>query len=251
MTNLFLRNHPKSRFFKFFSGIDKTFFLIFLGMLYATIFFSSFILGYKVVLFEGSILCASVFIFPLLFPINDSITELFGVKVSYLMIGAIIICEFLFSILTKSASLLPSPPGWQNQELYTSLTSGFLHIAIADSSSLAISFFANSYFLNKWGIQLYGKNFLIRSLGATAIGELIFTIATNLIAFHSFEVANLQDTINIITSDYIFKMVYSLLICIPNAILVNKIKSSFSEGKDGKIIDNLIPFNLLKQNYQI
>ncbi len=244
----------KTAYFKsLFSGIDRTFFLIFIGMLYATIFFSSFILGYKVVSFNEHILCASVFIFPLLFPINDAITELFSVKVSYLMIIAIIICEFLFSILTKTVVLLPTPAGWQHQELYATLTSGFLHIAIADSTSLAIGFFANSYFLNKWGIALYGKGFFIRSLGATAIGELIFTISTNLITFHSFEVAGLRDTINIIASDYIFKMGYSLFICMPNAFLVNKIKTLFPKDNSALFIkgEKIIPIGSSKRNYQI
>ena len=236
---------------KMFNGIDQKFYFIFIGMLYATIFFSSFILGYKVVSIKGHMLCASVFIFPLLFPINDSITELFGARVSYIMIFAVIICEFLFSFITRTVVLLPSPQGWQNQEIYTILTSGFLHIAIADSTSLAISFFANSYFLSKWGVALYGRGFFIRSLGATAIGELIFTISTNLITFHSFEIASLRDTINIITSDYIFKMIYSFIICIPNAILVDKIKKTFGR-KDPEILLNnkIIPINL-KRNYQI
>lgn len=244
-----MKNYLKNTF----SGVDHTFYLIFLGMLYATIFFSSFVLGYKVVEFDGRILCASVFIFPLLFPINDSITELYGAKVSYLMILAIIICEFLFSILTKTVVLLPSPHNWQNQEMYSNLTSGFMHIAIADSTSLAIGFFANSYFLNKWGLAFYGRGFFIRSLGATAIGELLFTVMTNIITFNSFEVANLKDTINIITSDYIFKMGYSLLICIPNALLVNKIKKVFvkSTNNESSNTNKIISFNLFKQNYQI
>jgi uncharacterized PurR-regulated membrane protein YhhQ (DUF165 family) len=219
-------------------------------MIYATIFFSSFVMGYKVVAFNDHILCASVFIFPLLFPINDSITEIFGVKVSYLMIGAVILCEFLFGILTYSVALLPSPANWQNQEMYPVLTSGFLHIAIADSTSLAIGFFANAYFLNKWGIKLSGKGFFIRSVGATAIGELVFTISTNLITFHSFDVASISQTTNIIISDYIFKMAYSLIVCIPNAILVSKIKSIFMENKHAYSDNKIMPFHPIAMKYR-
>ena len=237
----------------YLKNIDRSFFLIFLGMIYATIFFSSFVLGYRVVSFNAHILCASVFIFPLLFPLNDSITELFGVKVSYLMIFAIIFCEFLFSLLTKGVVLLPSPVGWQNQNLYPILTSGFLHIALADSISLAIGFLANSYFLNKWGITLYGKGFFIRSLGATAIGELIFTITTNLITFHSFAVASWHDTLNIITSDYFFKMTYSFFICVPNALFVSRIKKIVIKKNPDLITvnDKIVFIDSLKRNYQV
>lgn len=76
-------------------SFDKRCYLIILGMLYATIFFSSFVMGgYKTVSYGGRVLCASVFIFPLLFPINDSIMEIFGVKVSYFMILAVFGIKF-------------------------------------------------------------------------------------------------------------------------------------------------------------
>jgi len=192
IVNVFQRNLEK---------LDKECYLIVIGMLYITIFFSSFVMGYKTVDIYGRLLCASVFVFPLLFPINDSLTELFGAKTSYLMIIATIICEFLFSYITYFLSSMPSPALWKNQEIYPILTSGFLHIAIADSISLAIGFFANTYVLDKWGVKFFGKGFFMRSLGATAVGELLFTISTNLITFHFFSVANIGETANIIISD--------------------------------------------------
>lgn len=236
-------------FIKPFQGIDKQCFLIILGMFYITIFFSSFVMGYKTVYFYGRILCASVFIFPILFPINDSITEIYGAKTSYLMILAIIICEFFFSFATRALSLMPSPTGWQHQEIYPFLTKGFLHISLADSTSLALGFSSNSYFLAKWGKILYGKNFLIRSIGATAIGELIFTISTNAITF--FGVANINQTINIIVSDYIFKMGYSLIFLIPNAIIIYKIKNLFPKEINPEYTDpKIIKFNSIKNIYK-
>ncbi len=207
-------------------------------------------MGYKTVEIYGRILCSSVFIFPLLFPLNDSITELLGAKISYFMIVAIIICEFLFSFITYSLAHLPSPLHWQNQELYPLLTTGFIHIAIADSISLAIGFFANTYVLDKWGIKWFGSGFFSRSLGATAIGELLFTISTNLITFHFLSSANLADTINIIISDYILKMGYSFLICIPNAFLVNKVKKYFPRKEDDIKDTNVIPINQINVRYR-
>lgn len=232
-------------------AVDKTSFLILLGMLYATLFFSSFIMGYKVVHFYGRIFCASVFIFPLLFPLNDAITELFNVRISYIMIAGIITCEILFSLITRSVALLPSPIHWQNQEMYLTLTQGFLHITIADSTALAIGFFVNAYFLNKWGQILFGRGFFIRSLGATAVGELVFTILTNLITFKTFHSANLNETVNIIISDYIFKMIYSIIICVPNAIMVNKIKELFPNRKKLIVQDKkIVQLNNIKKSYR-
>ncbi|KTC64728.1 hypothetical protein Lade_2022 [Legionella adelaidensis] len=240
---------PYSKAASFPRGIDKGCFLVFLGMLYVTIFFCSFVMGYKTVDIFGRILCSSVFVFPLLFPINDAITELLGSKISYFMIIAIIICEYMFSFITYFLASMPSPNGWKNQEIYPLLTSGFLHIAIADSISLAIGFFCNTYVFNKWGIKWFGKGFFSRSLGSTAIGELVFTVSTNLLAFHFFSHAIFKDTINIIVSDYILKMVYSFIICIPNAYLVSKIKEHFSQGSRNEL-KNIIPINQIKAKYR-
>lgn len=208
-------------------------------------------MGYKTVDLHGRILCASVFVFPLLFPINDSITEIIGEKTSYLMIIAIIICEYLFSYITYFLASLPSPPLWQNQEIYPLLTSGFLHIAVADSISLAIGFVANTYFLTRWGLKVLGKSFFLRSLGATAVGELLFTISTNLITFHYYGIANIWDTLNIIISDYGLKMLYSFIICIPNAFIVNKIKKLInSRNKVEENYYNVLNINQLKPKYR-
>ncbi|CZQ03387.1 conserved hypothetical integral membrane protein [Legionella pneumophila] len=208
-------------------------------------------MGYKTVDLNGRILCASVFVFPLLFPINDSLTEIFGEKTSYLMIIATIICEFLFSYITYFLASLPSPALWKNQEIYPVLTSGFLHIAVADSISLAIGFFANTYVLARWGVKIFGKGFFIRSLGATAVGELLFTISTNLITFHYFSVANIWETSNIIISDYVLKMIYSLIICIPNAFVVYKVKKIINANCTNKeTAYNVMNINQLRTKYR-
>ena len=233
----------------YFNDIDKGAYLVLLGMLYTTIFFCSFVMGYKTVDIYGRILCSSVFVFPLLFPLNDSITELLGAKISYAMILAIIICEFMFAFITYGLACLPSPVHWQNQGIYPLITTGFIHIAIADSFSLAIGFFANTYVLNKWGIKWFGKGFFSRSLGATAVGELIFTISTNLITFHILSTANFIDTANIIVSDYILKMAYSFIICIPNAYVVSKIKKYLSADK-AVLNEKIIPINQIRVRYR-
>lgn len=238
-----------NKILEYLSNIDKGAYLVLIGMLYATIFFCSFVMGYKTVELYGRIFCSSVFIFPLLFPLNDSITEILGAKISYLMIIAIIFCEFMFSFITYSLAILPSPLYWKNQEIYPLLTTGFIHIAIADSISLAIGFFTNTYVLDKWGMKWFGSGFFRRSLGATAIGEFLFTISTNVITFHFFSTANLLDTTNIIVSDYILKMSYSFLICIPNAYLVSLIKKYIR--KDNKIIDEkIIPISGIRAKYR-
>lgn len=249
MKEIFLKSKFINNVSNYFIGIDRETYLVLIGMLYATIFFCSFVMGYKTVDLYGRILCSSVFVFPLLFPINDSITALLGAKTSYFMIIAIIICEFMFSFITHALAILPSPSNWENQEIYPLLTTGFIHIAIADSISLAIGFFANTYVFDKWGIKWFGIGFFRRSLGSTAIGELLFTISTNLLTFHILSTANIMDTTNIIISDYFLKMIYSFVICIPNAYLVSLIQKRFS-NEQSPLDQKVIPLNQTRVRYR-
>lgn len=208
--------------------------LIGIGMFYMTLFFSSFVMGYKAISYSGHIICSSVLIFPLLFPINDSISEVLDKRATYLMILITIICEYLFSSVTYLLASCPSPAHWEHQDIYNILTSGFLKISVADSISLSIGFVANTYVFNRWGLKVFGKGFFRRSLGATAIGELFFTISTNFLAFLVFGKASTEDTFSIIIFDYIFKMGYSVIICIPNAIFVGWIKSKMQINETSK-----------------
>lgn len=198
---------------------------ILIGMVYMSIFLASVTVGYKVVILGHELFCASVFIFPLLFPLNDAIVELIGIDVALNMVWFTILGEFIFVILTNSVIYLPSPNTWHHQAAYNFIIGGYFHIFIADTVAIFAGFTMNAWLLNKWKIKLKGKYFPIRSIISTSIGEFVFTVITNIIAF--FKITTFSETLNIIFSDYIFKVGYSFFLCLITAFIVSYLKKKY------------------------
>ena len=124
--------------------------IILLSMIYMTLFFASITVGYKIVTFSGQLYCASVLIFPLLFPFSDALTEIYGVKLAKNMVWYTVICEAIFVGRTNIAIHLPSPPSWHYQSEYNFFIGGYTHIFLANASALVVSFYVNILLLNKY-----------------------------------------------------------------------------------------------------
>ena len=199
--------------------------IVLLSMIYMALFLSSMTVGYKIVIFGKQLYCASILIFPLLFPLSDALSEIYGSSIAKSMIFYTIIGEAIFVTLTNVAISFPSPQTFHHQDAYNFLVGGYIHILMANSIAMIISFYLNVYFVNKWRILLQGKYYYWRSLGATAIGEISYTIITNFIAY--FKMLPWQDIANIILSDYSFKLIYSIIILYPGALLVAHTKAKY------------------------
>lgn len=217
--------------------------IVLLSMVYMSLFFASITVGYKIVAFGNQLYCASILIFPLLFPFSDALSEIYGVKIAKSMVWYTVICEAIFVALTNLAIQLPSPPNWHHQSEYNFFIGGYTHILLANAVALAVSFYLNVLLLNKWRILLKGKYYYLRSLGATAVGEVTYTIISNIIAYYG--VLHWQETANVIISDYLFKLIYSAIIAYPAALLVMYVKVKY------KIDNNPIIFNPFVKNNKI
>lgn len=204
-------------------------YIVLLSMIYMALFFASITVGYKIVAVGHSLYCASILIFPLLFPFSDALSEIYGAKVAKSMVWYTIICEIIFVTLTNVAIRLPSPPAWVHQPEYNFLVGGYVHILLANSTALLISFYLNIIVLNKWRVILKGKHYYFRSVAATAMGEISYTVITNIIAYAG--IMRWPEILNIIVSDYLMKMIYSLIIAYPAALLVTYTRMNYSSAQ--------------------
>lgn len=200
--------------------------IVLLSMIYMSLFFASITVAYKIVAFGHELYCASILIFPLLFPFSDALAEIYGPKIAKSMIWYTVICESIFVLLTNVAIHLPSPTNWHHQAEYNFLIGGYTQVLMANATALIVSFNLNVLLLNKWRILLKGKYFYLRSLGATAVGEISYTIITNVIPYYG--VLSWSEVSNVIISDYIAKLIYSAIIAYPAALLVAYVKTKYS-----------------------
>ena len=84
--------------------------------------------------------------------------------------------SFIFAFSCAGMISFKTPSGWAYQESYDQVLGKLPRVAIASFLAIFVGAFINAYAISKWKILLRGRYFWLRSLGASAIGEFIFTI---------------------------------------------------------------------------
>jgi uncharacterized integral membrane protein (TIGR00697 family) len=151
--------------------------LIFLSMVYISILFSSAVIANKVISapFVGSFSAASI-TGPFWFLLSDIIAEVYGWRTSLRMFRSAMICEFIFLCISSFLTHLPSPNWWHNQESYNYVMGYLFPIYFSQLVGIIIAWYLNIRFLTRWQISLRGRYFWLRTIGASGIGEIIYSI---------------------------------------------------------------------------
>lgn len=222
--------------------------LTFLAMLYMTIKLTTVVLIYKIVAIGPFTATASTLIIPFWFVLSDIITEVYGYQVTKRLIWIALICQFMFAFLCGGFVHLDSPPNWSNQAAYIQVLGKLPRVAIASFLAILFGAFLNAYAITKWKILLRGKYFWLRCLGATAVGEFVFTLVALVTEFWG--VTSTSNLLHLLAISYGTKLLMDPLLIYPASLLATWIKNS--EGID--IYDyntNFNPFNLLSDNNEL
>jgi uncharacterized integral membrane protein (TIGR00697 family) len=198
-------------------------YLLALAMFYMTIKITTVLLIYKIITIGSFSPSASTIIIPLWFVTGDIIAEIYGYKTARNLIWMAILGQFIFAFLCWSFALVDSPDILQNQEAYEEILTRIPRVAFASFLAIALGGILNAYAINKWKILLHGKYFLLRSFGASAIGELTFTICAYMVKFAG--ITPISKIIELITISYIFKLIINPFLIIPAFVITKYIKS--------------------------
>ncbi len=193
-------------------------------MIYMTIKLMTVVMIYKVISLGPFVATASTLIIPFWFFLGDVITEVYGYKKTRQIIWVALGCQFLFALVCSGFVQLSSPPDWIYQEEYLHLFSKLPRVALASFLAIIIGVFLNSYLLAKWKIFFKGKNFWLRCLGATAIGELFFTVIAYLTEFWG--VIAFADIFHLIMVSFGVKMLFSPILIIPTSLMTAWLKKA-------------------------
>lgn len=203
-----------------YSNITNTYrpykYLIFLIMLYITVKLTTVLLIYKIITIGSFSASASTLIMPLWFFIGDVITEVYGYKVARHVIWMAIICQFIFAFTCAIFINFHAPSNWPNQEAYNQVLGNLPRVAFASFLAIISGAFINAYAISKWKILLHGQYFWLRSLGASAIGELIFTLIAYLTEFLG--VTSLSNIIHLMIISYVIKLILNPILVVPSII---------------------------------
>jgi len=153
--------------------------LTFLAMVYISILFSSAVISNKIITtpidFLGSFSAGSI-TGPFWFVLSDIIAEVYGWRTSLHFFYAAMACEFIFICISVFMIHMPSPTWWHNQESYNYVMGYLFQIYFSQLIGIVIAWYLNTKLLVKWQFLLRGRYFWLRTLGASGISEIIYSI---------------------------------------------------------------------------
>ncbi len=173
--------------------------------------------------FWGVALPGAVLIFPISYIFGDVLTEVYGFRMSRLVIwlgfGANLFMA-LFFILINS---LPAPVWWQSQAQSFSLVLGLAPRAVVASiSGYFVGEYLNSVVMSRMKVLTKGKRLWTRTIGSTVIGEGADTILFITIAFAG--LMPLNQLFTLMLAQYLFKVAYEVVATPVTYFVVFKVK---------------------------
>jgi len=180
-------------------------------------------------------------LFPLSYIFGDILTEVYGYKKSKKVIWLGFFMALLMSLVFIVVGILPSAPGWENQNAYDLILGLTPRIVIASLIAYSFGVFSNSFILAKMKIWTKGKMLWLRTIGSTLVGEFVDSIIFIVIAFWGILPRELL--ITLIISNYIFKTMIEIIFTPITYKVVKFLKNK--EGEDFYDNDtNFNPFSL-------
>ena len=196
--------------------------LTLITMIYVTVMLVTIVMAYKLVSILGISIVASTLVLPIWLMIEGIIAEVYGYNITRKIIWTSILCEFTFILICFILIHLPSPTYWTHESSFLYVFNKLPRVFIGSCAGIIIGAFSNAYAISKWKVLLKGKLFWLRAIGASAIGELIFTIIV--ILSNYLGVFAFKHLLELMLASYIFKLIMTLLCALPAYWISNKIK---------------------------
>lgn len=187
--------------------------LIFLSMLYITCDFSANLVVYKIVKIWHGYFPGGIFIVPILACLNDVITEIFGYRVSCMVIWIDLLCDYIFLFLIFMVMHLPSADIWQQKHAYEIVFNPLFQISLASTIGILLSAFVNSYLLARFKIFVKGTHFWFRSIVSSLIAESMVVLVAIPLGYWGIYKWDIIGKIMI--SDFLLRLIYALVVAYP------------------------------------
>jgi len=210
---------------------------MFAGILFAICLLISNILATKIILVGSWAAPAGVLIFPIAYIINDVIVEVWGYQKARLIIWSGFAVNLLAMLFFSLAIFVPAAPFWQNQQAFSIVLGSTPRIIVASLLAYLIGSFLNAIVMSKVKVLMKGKDFSVRAILSTLIGEAADSMIFITIAF----AGNLPFNVlmGMILTQACIKTVYEIVILPFTIIVVRWVKRV--EGTDS--YDESISYN--------
>lgn len=211
-----------------------------LGILFNICLVASNLLETKVVNICGLTATAGLIVFPISYIINDCIAEVWGFKKARLIIWSGFASNFLLIAFAQIAISLPAAPFWEGEESFEFVFGMAPRIAIASLIAFLVGSFLNAYVMSKMKIASEGKNFSLRAIVSTIVGESADSLIFFPIAFAGLIPAT--ELLAMIATQAMLKSAYEVVILPVTIRVVDYIK----RVDDTDVYDLNTSYNILR-----
>ena len=119
----------------------------------------------------GISLTGGLIVFPISYIINDCVCEVWGFQKARLLIWTGFAMNFFFVAMGALCDWIPGAPYWTNEAGFHAIFGLAPRVAAASFVSFIVGSFANAYVMSKMKIRDKGRNFSLRAILSTIVGE--------------------------------------------------------------------------------
>lgn len=211
-----------------------------LGILFNVCLIASNLLETKVIQVFGITATAGLIVFPISYIINDCIAEVWGFKKARLIIWSGFATNFLVIGFAQIAVMLPAAPFWEGEEGFNFVFGMAPRVAFASLTAFLVGSFLNAYVMSKMKVASGGKNFSVRAILSTLVGESADSLIFFPIAFIG--LIPPDELLIMIGTQAVLKSLYEVIILPITIKVVKYIKKV--DGSD--VYDRNLSYNILK-----
>ncbi|MDR0393545.1 MAG: queuosine precursor transporter [Tannerella sp.] len=208
-----------------------------LGILFVVCLVVSNLLETKIVRLGPVTTTAGLMLFPISYIINDCISEVWGYKKARLIIWSGFAVNFLVVGVVQLAIWLPAAPFWEGAESFNFIFGMAPRIVTASLCAFLAGSFLNAYVMSRMKVLSGGRNFSLRAIVSTLVGESADSLIFFPIAFWGIIPGN--ELLLMIGTQAILKSGYEIIILPVTISVVRYVKKI--EGSD--VYDTDVSFN--------
>lgn len=220
--------------------VSVTFMVI--GMLFTVCLIVSNIVEQKLIQIGPIEATAGLLIFPVSYIINDLIAEVWGYRKVRLIIWNGFLMNFLAIGIFRLSIIVSGSQNFTHQSAFALVLGNTERIVLASFVAFLFGSFLNAYVMSKMKIFQKGRNFSIRAVVSTIVGEGADSLVFFTLAFSG--VISTRDLIALILTQTAMKTGYEIIALPITNVLVRWVKRK--EQID--VFDNDISYNPLKIN---
>ncbi len=210
-----------------------------MAVLFCTCLIISNLIASKVFVVLGVTLPAAVIVFPISYILNDCLSEVYGYRRARLVIWMGFLMNFFVVLVTQLAILLPGAVFWDGDEAFRAIFGAAPRATIASLLAFLAGSTLNAWVLSRMKVLQKGKNFWLRAIVSSLVGECADSLIFIPIMFWAM---GLKAVLTMMVCQVSAKVLYEIIILPVTKMVVTRVKRR--EGID--TYDTNISYNPFK-----